>query len=54
VGAVVQIDLRKLVVTIYPNMDEAKVDPLTGLAPDGPENWDNDRPIRKLPHDFAL
>ncbi|EJK83517.1 hypothetical protein PMI03_03172 [Rhizobium sp. AP16] len=54
VGAVVQIDLRRLVVTIYPNMDEAKVDPLTGLAPDGPENWDDDRPIRKLPDDFAL
>lgn len=38
-GAVVQIDLRTLIVTIYPNPEKEKVDPLTGLAPDGPENW---------------
>lgn len=38
-GAIVQIDIRTLVVTIYPNPEKRKVDPLTGLAPDGPENW---------------
>jgi hypothetical protein len=53
-GAVVQIDLRTQVVTIHPNPEKGKVDPLTGLAPDGPENWDDDGPIRKLPDDFAL
>ncbi|MGY5779065.1 hypothetical protein [Rhizobium sp. LEGMi135b] len=39
-GAVVQIDLRTLVVTIHPNPEKEKADPLTGLAPDGPENWE--------------
>ncbi len=39
-GAVVQIDLRTLVVTIHPNPEKNKKDPLTGFAPDGPEDWE--------------
>ncbi|MCD2184206.1 hypothetical protein [Rhizobium sp. GN54] len=42
VGSIVQVDLRKLVVTIYPYPEEQTVDPVTGLAPDGKENWDDD------------
>ncbi len=48
-GAIVQIDLRTLVVTIYPNAEKGNVGPLSRLAPDGPENWDDedfpDRPF---------
>lgn len=40
-GAVVQIDLRTLVVTIDPNPEKEKVDPFTRLAPDGRENWED-------------
>lgn len=37
VGAVVQVDLRTLQVTILPSSNDATVD---GLTPDGKENWD--------------
>ncbi len=40
-GAVVQIDLRTLVVTIDPSPGNRKNDPLTGFAPDGPEDWED-------------
>lgn len=39
-GSIVQIDIRSLVVTIHPNPEKDKIDPRTGLAPDGPENWE--------------
>jgi hypothetical protein len=32
VGAVVQIDIRTLVVTIHANPEKNKIDPLTGLG----------------------
>ena len=41
-GAVVQIDLRTLIVTIHPNRDKETVETISGLVPDGPENWEND------------
>ena len=37
-GAVVQIDLRTLVVTIHPNSERLGVERATRLAPDGSEN----------------
>lgn len=40
VGSIVQIGIRTLVVTIYPPKEDA-VNPLTGFAPDGKENWDD-------------
>ncbi|PST19702.1 hypothetical protein C7U61_14500 [Rhizobium sp. JAB6] len=40
-GAVVQIDLRTLVVTIHPSPEKEKIDPFTGFAPDGKENWED-------------
>lgn len=40
VGSTVQINIRTLVVTVYPVKEDA-VDPVTGFAPDGKENWDD-------------
>lgn len=42
VGSTVQIDLRTLIVTVYPQKEEEGIDPVTGLAPDGKENWGDD------------
>lgn len=40
-GARVQIDLRTLVVTVLPAVDQQNRDLRLTLAPDGPENWDD-------------
>ncbi|KAA6482861.1 hypothetical protein DXT98_27035 [Agrobacterium sp. ICMP 7243] len=52
-SSIVQIDLRKLVATVHPNQQTAD-EFLNGLAPDRPENWDDEEPPRKLSDDFAL
>ncbi|AYD02173.1 hypothetical protein NCHU2750_27880 [Neorhizobium sp. NCHU2750] len=40
VGSIVKIDLRTLVVTVIAR-EEAEPDPLTDLAPDGKDNFDD-------------
>jgi len=42
-GAIVQIDLRTLVVTIHPDRADGIKIPAS-MAPDGPENWDDLQP----------
>lgn len=51
--SIVRIDLRTMCLTVYPST-LGDVRELTGLAPDGPENWDDEELVRKLPDDFAL
>lgn len=38
-GSIVQIDLRTLVITVLPGVDQPNRNVPT-LAPDGPETWD--------------
>ena len=41
-GSTVQIDLKTLVLTVHPQKEEEGIAPVTGLAPYGEENWDDD------------
>lgn len=41
-GAIVQIDLKTLIVTITPLKEPISPDTIAGFAPDGKENWDDD------------